>query len=159
FAHDSALHSLTFTPDSKLLLVGSDRLTPVLDSATAKATATLPVTGVLAASADANLLVASAPDHNRVIWDVAAARARAVLPVASAIEGAAFSRDAKTLATWTGFAATTIDTSVPLWDLATLRVRLTLRALASTPFNAGRIRCVAFSPDGKAVAIGRQFGW
>ena len=74
FAHDSAIRSLAFTPDSKLLVVGSDLLTPVLDAATGKKTTTLPVSGVLAASADANLLVAAAPDDKRVIWDVAAAR-------------------------------------------------------------------------------------
>src|SRR5262249_37249184 len=81
FAHDSAIRSLAFTPDSKLLVVGSDLLTPVLDASTGKKTTTLPANGALAASADANLLAAVAPDHKRVIWDVAAARARAVLPV------------------------------------------------------------------------------
>jgi hypothetical protein len=55
---------------------------------------------VLAASADANLLAAGAPDDKRVIWDVAAAQARAVLPVEPGLAGAAFSRDGKTLLTW-----------------------------------------------------------
>ena len=96
FAHNSAIRSLAFTPDSKLLVVGRDTKTPMLDAASGKETTTLPLGGVRAASADANLLAGSAPDHKRVIWDVAGGRARAVLPVGSAIEGAAFSRDGKT---------------------------------------------------------------
>src|SRR5581483_7467849 len=99
FVHDSAIRSLTFTPDSKLLVVGSDGLTPVLDAATGKKTATVPVPGVLAASTDANLLAAWAPGR-QLIWDVAAAQARAVVPAGTNLTGAAFSRDGKTLVTW-----------------------------------------------------------
>ena len=102
FAQKSAIRSLAFTPDSKLLVVGSDHPTAVLDAATGKETTTLPVGGVVAASADANLLAAWAADDKRVIWDVAAARARAVLPVGPHLAGAAFSRDGKTLVTWVG---------------------------------------------------------
>jgi WD40 repeat protein len=146
FAHKSAIRSLAFAPDSKSLLVGSDLPTVVLDAATGKETATLPAGGVLGVSADANLLAARAPDDKRVIWDVAAARARAILPVGPDLGGAAFSRDGKTVVTWT-------DRGVGLWDVETSRVRLTLN-----PNGFGGIHCAAFSPDGRTLAIGRQFG-
>src|SRR5207248_11432288 len=81
FTQKGEIRALGFTPDSKALLVGSDHPTTVLNAATGKESTTLSVAGMVAASADANLLAASAPDHKRVIWDVAAARARAVLPV------------------------------------------------------------------------------
>ena len=151
FAHDSAIRSLAFTPDSKLLVVGSDLLTPVLDAATGKKMATLPVSGVKAASADANLLAAAAPGDKQVIWDVAAARARAVLPVGPDTSGTTFSRDGKTLVTWIGDWNKTASGGVRLWDLDTTRVRLTL------PFGA-RIFCAAFSPDGRTLATARQYG-
>src|SRR5262249_15464885 len=126
FAQKSAIRSFAFTPDSKLLVIGSDHPTAVLDAATGKETNTLPVAGVLAASADANLLAAAAPDHKRVIWDVAAARARAVLPVGPDLAGAAFARDGKTLVTWIGDRARMGSGGARLWDLDTSRVRLTL---------------------------------
>ena len=145
---------MAFTPDSKLLVVGSDLLTKVLDAATGKETATLPVGGVLAASADANLLAAWAPDDKRVIWDVAAARPRAVLPVGPDLAGAAFSRDGKTLVTWIGDPEKTASGGVRLWDLDTTRVRLTLKLTN----GSARMFCAAFSPDGRTLATGRQFG-
>jgi WD40 repeat protein/serine/threonine protein kinase len=153
FAPKGPIWSLSFTPDSKRLIVGSAQPTAVLDAATGKETATLPVGGVVAASADANLLAAWTPDHKRVIWDMAAARRRAVLPVGSDLEGAAFSRDGKTLVTWVGYASTTPEHGVPLWDLETSRVRLTLGLV-----GFGKVRCAAFSPDGKTLAAARQSG-
>jgi tetratricopeptide (TPR) repeat protein len=141
---------LAFTPDSKFLVIGSDLLTPVLDAATGKKMKTLPVGGVLAASADANLLAAGAPDDKRVIWDVAAARARSVLQVGPGFGGVAFSRDGKTLLTWVRHDVTESD-DIRLWDLDTSRVRLTLK------FN-GWLRCAVFSPDGRTLATGQQFG-
>src|SRR5262249_48275320 len=127
FAHDSAIRSLAFTPDSKLLVVGGDGLTPVLDAATGKKTATVPVPGVLAASADANLLAGWAPDDKRVVWDVAAGRARTALPVGPDFLGAALSPDGKALVSWIGDQSKTASGGVRLWDVATSRVRGTLQ--------------------------------
>src|SRR5262249_54322354 len=126
------------------LVIGSDLLTPVLDAATGEKMATLPVGGVLAASADANLLAAGAPDDKLVIWDVAGARARAGLPVGPGPGGAGFSRGRKELFT----------SNVPygrLWDLETSRVRLTLA------FN-NWVQCAVFSPDGRTLATAQSFG-
>src|SRR5262249_38449528 len=100
FTHESTIRSLAFTPDSQSLVVGSDTTTPVLSPASGKKTTTLPVSGVLAVSADANQLAARAPDGKRVIWDAAAAQTRAVLPVGTELTGAAFSRDGNVLVTW-----------------------------------------------------------
>jgi WD40 repeat protein/serine/threonine protein kinase/Flp pilus assembly protein TadD len=152
FAHDSAVRSLAFTPDGKLLVVGSDLLTSVLDAATGKERTTLPVGGVLVASADANLLATGAPDDKGVIWDVAAARARAVLPVGPGLAGAAFSPDGKTLVTWVADREQTASVGVRLWDLGTSRVRLTLK------LGFDVLHCAAFSPDGRTLATGRQGG-
>jgi WD40 repeat protein/serine/threonine protein kinase/tetratricopeptide (TPR) repeat protein len=154
FTHKSAIRLLAFTPDSKLLVVGNDGPTTVLDAATGKETTTLPVGGVLAASVDANLLAGGtgAPEDKRVIWDVAAARARAVLPVGWQLRGAAFSRDGKTLVTWTGGGGAPETYAVRLWDLATSRVRLTLKDDNSIPY------CAALSPDDRTLATGHQFG-
>src|SRR5262249_29638359 len=71
----------------------------------------------------------------------------AVLPVGPKFTGAAFSRDGKTLVTWTGEYGEV--GAVQLWDLATSRVRFTLDHV---PY------CAAFSPDGRTVATGRLFG-
>jgi WD40 repeat protein/serine/threonine protein kinase/Flp pilus assembly protein TadD len=150
FVHKSAIRSLTFTPDSKLLLVGSDHPTTVLNAATGKETTTLPACGVVAASADANLLAAWAPDDKRAIWDVAAARARAVLPVGPKLTGAAFSRDGKTLVTWIWDSEVPED-AVRLWELATSTSRVRLRLTEN-------IACAAFSPDGRTLATGQKYG-
>jgi WD40 repeat protein/serine/threonine protein kinase/Flp pilus assembly protein TadD len=158
FAARSAIRSLAFTPDSKLLVVGSDHPTTVLDAATRKVTTTLAVGGVLATSADANRLATWAPDHKCVIWDVAAARAQAVLPVGPDVAGAAFSPDGKTLVTWIGDRAKMPSGGVRLWDLHTSRLRLTLNLadLGASAYDV--LHCAAFSPDGRTLAIGRQGG-
>lgn len=148
FAHDSTIRSLAFTPDSQSLVVGSDTTSPVLNAATGKKTTTLPASGVLAVSADANLLAARAPDGKRVIWDAAAAQARAVLPVGTELTGAAFSRDGNLLVTWF-LDASRRQHPVELWDLATSRLRLKI---------AEYVYSAAFSPDGRTLATSAQFG-
>jgi WD40 repeat protein/serine/threonine protein kinase/tetratricopeptide (TPR) repeat protein len=155
FAHDSAIRSLAFTPDNKLLIVGSDRLTTVLDANTGKKTTTLPVSGVIAASADASLLAASTPDKTGVIWEVAAERTRAVLPVGADLAGAAFSSDNKALVAWKPDLGTSSHTegACQVWDVQTSRVRLALKVP-----EMGNVHCAAFSPDGRTLATARQFG-
>jgi WD40 repeat protein/Tfp pilus assembly protein PilF len=149
----SAIRALAFTPDSKHLFVGSDSTTAVLDAASGQETTTVTVSGVLAASADANLLAASAPDHQRVVWDVAAAQERAILPVGPGLAGAAFSHDGKTLASWIEEPQTREQHAIWLWDLETSRVRATLQLR-----DYGLVRCAAFSPVGRTLAAGQQFG-
>jgi WD40 repeat protein len=117
---------LAFASDSKLLVVGSDTTTSVLDADTGHKTTTLPVDKtVRAASADANLLAAWGPDGECVIWDVAAARARSELSIGPNVAGAAFSRDGQTLVAWNEDASGAAR--VRLWDLNSSRARLALR--------------------------------
>jgi WD40 repeat protein/tetratricopeptide (TPR) repeat protein len=156
FAHEGEVRALGFAPDSKLLVVGSDRRTAVLDGTTGEQKATLPVSEVRAVSADANLLAARVPNDKRakhVIWDVAAARERVVLPVGPPIDkgdyGTAFSPDGKTLVAWI-WDAQAPDYSVSAWDLATSRLRF--------KFEGKNIYCAAFSPDGQMLATAEQFG-
>jgi WD40 repeat protein/tetratricopeptide (TPR) repeat protein len=155
FSHNSAIRSLDFTPDSKFVVVGADQKTVVIDSTSGEASTTLPVTGVMGASADANLLVANEKEGKRIVWDVAATQVRAHLPVGPKFAGAAFSRDGNTLATWSR--ETSEKGSVWLWDLTASRMRLRLQhgSYGSVPPD---IHSAAFSSDGRTLALATQFG-
>jgi WD40 repeat protein len=80
-----------------------------------------------------------------VLWDRGVRERRADLPLL-----VAFSRDGKTLAA--GYLSGESRGGVVLWDMATRR-RMADLPLAA---NEGDVLRVAFSPDGKSIAIGRD---
>jgi WD40 repeat protein/tetratricopeptide (TPR) repeat protein len=160
FKSPSGIHCLGFTPDSKGLLVGTGGPTKLLDASTGKEKANPPGGSAVAISPDASLLASGVAEDKLVIWDVAAIRQRAVLPVsvgsfgfsywrAGRGVGAVFSPDGKTLAMWKSFGG---DETIRLWDIGTQRLRTTI----SGP-GAGSILAAAFSPDGKLLAAACQF--
>jgi eukaryotic-like serine/threonine-protein kinase len=158
FKSPSGFHCLGFTPDSKGLLVATGGPTKLLDASTGKEKASPPGGSVVAISPDANLLASEVAKDKLVIWDVAAARQRAVLPVSvssfslsgSSFHGAVFSPDGKTLAMWKFWERD--DETIRLWDIGTQRLRTTIAGS-----GAGSTIAAAFSPDGKLLAAAGHF--
>jgi WD40 repeat protein/serine/threonine protein kinase len=92
--------------------------------------------------------VALARGRTLKLFDVASLRERASHEGATVFWNVAFSPDDRTLAS-----AQVRVAEVTLWDPATFEERATL-----TPHPRGWGRAVAFSPDGKLLATGSQFG-
>jgi RNA polymerase sigma factor (sigma-70 family) len=94
--------------------------------------------------------VAAAPSRKVIrVWDMETGKLKHELKreIDSALMSIAFSPDGKTLAT-----TALQDAVVSLWELATGKVRATLET------EAGGVFCVAFRPDGRALAAGGDDG-
>ncbi|TMQ29329.1 MAG: WD40 repeat domain-containing protein, partial [Planctomycetota bacterium] len=149
FKSPSGFYCLGFTPDSKGLLVGTGGPTKLFDATMGTEKASPPGGSVVAISPDANLLASVVSEDKLVIWDVAAARQRAVLPFsAKSFHGEVFSPDGKTLAMWKSWRD---DDTIRMWDIGSQQLRTTIRAP-----GADSIVTAAFSPDGKLLAAAGQ---
>ena len=151
--HNSTpIKSLRFSSDSNTLMVGGNPTT-LLDVATGKATSVLPVTGVVAASADGNTVVRWNKDDAMNIWDLRAGRQIANIPEPRTdIKnwGLSLSPDGKMVATFCSWHG---DSTVKLWEIATQQSRTLTR---DRPVESS-VLCAAFSPDAKLLAAGFQF--
>jgi WD40 repeat protein/tRNA A-37 threonylcarbamoyl transferase component Bud32 len=152
--------AIAYSPDGQTVAVGSYRRVRLLDAATGRELAALPVPApwvrAVAFSPDGQTLATgegtyphSDPSVVR-LWDVSS---RKQLPVLkghqSAVYALAFSRDGGTLATGGG------DGAVKLWDLATRRESASFAVKANTPF----VNALAFPPDGTLLAAAAGSEW
>jgi WD40 repeat protein len=152
-----------FSPDGKTLAVGvggEDEKTKkpwgkveLCDVTTGKAQSTLSwhqeIVHALAFSGDGSLLAAGGQDDIQV-WDAATGQERATLRgVFGTASRLAFSPDCRTLAA--GHRVPIVSLS----DVATGKVRQCLQAHeVSSCSNRHDVMCLAFSPDGTALAVG-----
>jgi RNA polymerase sigma factor (sigma-70 family) len=80
------------------------------------------------------------------LWDVATGTERFLLGHPSLVERIAFAPDGKLLAT------AGVDHCLRLWDVAVGK------ELQRVSLGKDRAACLAFTPDGRRLAVGRQFG-
>jgi WD40 repeat protein/serine/threonine protein kinase len=152
--HAGAVRSVVFSRDGKTLVSGGDHPTKVWDLASGKEKATLSaLMGVGAISQDGATLASINPDKTVKAWDLATGQAKATIKGAyqeeAFIYGTALSPDGSTLVTFSPWRSPLVK----LWNTATgqLRTTLQVRGINSAP-------SVDFSPDGKILATGMQFG-
>jgi WD40 repeat protein len=148
--HRDGLERLTFSPDGKLLATaGADYLVKLWDvpadrqrAVTERVTleGRLPYCRCLGFSPDGRRL-AAASDNDVCVWEVATGKKRTSFRRQVAGWACAFSPDLRTL-------ASPNYQDVDLWDVVTGKERLTL------PDHRGPVEHVAFSADGKVLAVG-----
>jgi WD40 repeat protein len=147
-----AVASLAFTPCGALLACGThDFIIRLWNPATGEAIGALHgherLAFALAFSPDGRHLASGDNGGTVKLWDVAARALRATLPVSEdqlfkdEVLALAFSPDGGTL-------AVAVNRVVQLWDVATGK------RLARLEEHQGKVKCLAFSPDGTRLASG-----
>jgi WD40 repeat protein/beta-lactamase regulating signal transducer with metallopeptidase domain len=154
--HTAAVKAVVLSRDGKTMVsAGEDNTVRVWDAATGKETAVftvmtrpgdeakMSVARTLALSPDGKMLAVAGSEAGKVIvYDLAAGKPRGSLGGhASAVTAVLFSPDGATLVSGGS------DGTLKVWDLATLKERVSLNSPLS-------IRALAFSPDGKTLAQG-----
>ena len=146
--HFGSVNSVSFSPDGKLLVTGSnDNSLRLWDVASGKALKTFEGhqgrVNSVAFSPDGKQLASGSGDNSLRLWDVASGK------VLKTFEGhqdwvmsVAFSPDGKLVASGSD------DSSLRLWDVASGK------ALKTFEGHQGSVMSVAFSPDGKRLASG-----
>lgn len=145
--HERGVLAVCFAPDGLVLATGSHDQTVKFWNRAGEEQANLSghrngVTAI-AFSPDGSLLASATGFHDRLvrIWDVSNRSVRTTLHGhLHTINGVAFSRDGKTLASGSN------DRTVRLWDVATGREQATLQGHESA------VTGVAFSPNGNTLA-------
>ncbi|RYP43976.1 hypothetical protein DL768_009507 [Monosporascus sp. mg162] len=146
--HSSAVNSVAFSPDSKLLVSGSyDYTVRLWDTTTGQCRQTLQGHSLavysVAFSPDSKLLASGSYDITVRLWDTTTGQCRQTLQGHSyTVNSVAFSPDSKLLASGSH------DHTVRLWDTTTGQCRQTLQGHSFAVYS------VAFSPDSKLLASG-----
>ncbi|TMR39895.1 protein kinase domain-containing protein [Nonomuraea zeae] len=155
--HEGIAHAVAFSPDGKLLAIGSGDKTVRLWDVATRALLGPPLTGhtdgvhAVAFSPDGKTLATGSYDDTVRLWDVATNTSigRPLIVLAddrdsvASVSVVAFSPDGKLL-------AADDDDAVRLWDVATRTPHG--RPLAGRNNLTGSVSAVAFSPDGKLLA-------
>ena len=143
--HTTAVSSVAFSPDGKLVLTGSEDNTAKLwdlngrkiQSFSGHDTTVISV----AFSPDGKTVLTGSWDKTAKLWDLNGREIQSFSGHADAVRSVAFSPDGKTVLTGSW------DKTAKLWDLNG-------RAIQSFSGHAKEIYSVAFSPDGKLVLTG-----
>ena len=152
--------SVAFSPDGKTLATDSDDGTVRLWDRTTRRQLGSPLTGTtgtansVAFSPDGKTLAAGSDDGTVRLWDRTTRRQLGSI-LTGTVESVAFSPDGKTLAS-----GSFIDGTVRLWDVATRRQlgSIFIRPTGLAESVAFLVESVAFSPDGKTLAVGSDDG-
>ncbi|MHB8628813.1 MAG: WD40 repeat domain-containing protein [Aggregatilineales bacterium] len=153
--HQESVRSVAFSKDGKVLASGSDDKTIRLwDPAAGKMLQTLSghtdYVESVTFSADGKTLASASDDGSVILWDVATGKQSQTLKASDSsgyMYAAAFSPDSKLLASGGG------DGKVRLWDPATGKAGKVLDT------KLGGVRTLAFSPDGKALAVAGSYDY
>ncbi|MBH8555340.1 serine/threonine protein kinase [Nostocaceae cyanobacterium CENA357] len=146
--HSSDVNSVTFSPDGKILVTGSDDKTIKLwNLATAQEIHTLrghfSWIWAVASSPDGKILASGSKDKTIKLWNLATAEEiRTLTGHNEGIAAVAFSPDGKTLASGS------LDKTIKLWNLETGKQIRTLEE------HSKAVAAIAFSPDGKTLVTG-----
>ena len=139
---------IAFSPDSRILAVGSDNGVSLLDVETGEKIATLQksFSPAVAFSPDGRMLASKSADGTK-LWDVSTRKIIMTSRQEAESSGApvAFSPNSKTLAMGIGG-------KIELWDVETARNIATRHGHGEAVFS------VAFSPDGNTLASGSRDG-
>jgi WD40 repeat protein len=155
---DNAVGAFAFSPDGKILAIGAAAGTQLWDVPAGKLIKTLPAAGAggvsaLAFSQSGNLL-ATAADGKIQLWDTPAGQLIKTLTSVIGLFGSlAFSPDGAFLAAAGEPPSGTVNGVTQLWHVPTGRPVGKVTVLAQTLVTA-----VAFSPDGKLLAVGTSSG-
>jgi WD40 repeat protein/tRNA A-37 threonylcarbamoyl transferase component Bud32 len=153
---------IAFSPDGATLatarvgpfpiggLVPVEDLVTLWDPATGKARATLDGLTPLRFTPDGKTLVTGGRNKEVLVWDVAAGRLRAALPLGGrSLDQLVLSPDGKLIAaSLTHGQSPHYRSEIKVWDLATGH------ELAAFLENDWDVQCLAFSPDSKTLASG-----
>ena len=146
--HSGLISSVTFSPDGKQVLTGSqDKTARLWDRASGKLIRTFEghssYIDSVAFSPDGKLVLTGSQDKTARLWDVASGQEIRVLNGhTSRIFSVAFSPDGKQVLTGS------FDKTVRLWDVASGKENRTFGG------GTSQVQSVAFSPDGKQVLAG-----
>ena len=147
--HLGPVSSVGFSPDGCLLATANGVWVRVWDAATGREVHSLQTAGgtqELAFSSD-RARVAKRGFDNSSVWDLATGRELLRTAGGAAM---AFSPDGKLLANAARPRANQKDWTVQVWDAGSGQERFTLRG------GPGRAACLAFSPDGRRLAVAFQ---
>lgn len=150
FTPPTKIHHVTWSPDSKQLVVASPAGLHFYDARTGQQIQFIKtdrdVWGAVF-SPDGQLLASRLEDGTTKLWEVASGRELRIPSVyADSITCVAFSPEGRLLALGCG------DGTVHLWEIAN---RQELHTLSGPP---GRVTSVAFSPNGRLLAAGSDTG-
>jgi RNA polymerase sigma factor (sigma-70 family) len=147
--HTDAVRASAFSPDGKLLASGGhDQTIRLWDVASGKEVRQLREHQAwircLAFSPDGRLLASGSGDNSVRLWDVATGEELRKQGHSLLVTNVVFSPDGRTLA------SSSRDDAIRLWEVATGKLRWEIG-----PFGWGT-SCVAFSPDGRTLLIGKS---
>lgn len=152
--NDSEVSTLSFTPDGKLLVIGTFKgVLRVLDVAAWKVTRSVDLDSpIRAGAATTNRVVVGYSDGTLAMVDFGARSSIEEIEAhKQAVSALAFSPVGDR------FASGSVDGTVKVWDTKTLKPVCTLEG------HAAQVTCIAFSPDGRTVVSsgsdGRMNGW
>ena len=147
--HQGKVSALKFSPDGKLLVsVGIDRTIRLWNWASGRVVATIeghkaPIIATTF-SVDGRTLLSVGEDGSVRLWDIATGKALAELNLGIALKVSALDAGARRLATANGG-------TVRVWDVQTGKILS--NSILSNSTSAERVSTLAFSPDGKTLAV------